>query len=117
MKSGQERKRMDLKSQLDNLRSSLAHGKQTAAGSERDINQFVAGTAISNSCGSCFQSNTEYPENHRQGDVSIVQFKNMDPCILHVLGKDARLSSVPTDRLLFLDTETTGIAGGTGTVA
>ncbi len=47
----------------------------------------------------------------------ILRFKDVDPQELVVLGVDKRLKTIDPSKLLFLDTETTGLAGGSGTVA
>jgi uncharacterized protein YprB with RNaseH-like and TPR domain len=49
---------------------------------------------------------------HRQGRTALVRLARLDPAELACLGLACR----PQD-LLFLDTETTGLAGGTGTLA
>ena len=49
---------------------------------------------------------------HRQGRVSLARLADADPARAGIRGRAGRI-----DDLLFLDTETTGLAGGTGTVA
>ncbi len=54
---------------------------------------------------------------HRTGRAPAYASKDADRTLLSLLALDASLSGVDPSRALFLDTETTGLAGGTGTVA
>ena len=54
---------------------------------------------------------------HRTGRAPAYASKDADCTLLSLLALDASLSNVDVTRALFLDTETTGLAGGTGTVA
>lgn len=56
-----------------------------------------------------------YPYSHIQGRVPIYQAAEMD-----IIGKWAKiegLRDIPLEKFVFMDTETTGLAGGTGTMA
>ncbi len=55
-----------------------------------------------------------YPLHHRQGVVPLESALEVSPEILRLLSRSAEPSPAP-HRLLYLDTETTGLAGGTGT--
>jgi hypothetical protein len=50
------------------------------------------------------------------GRVPLVGARDADPALLALLALDPALSACDLRRALFLDTETTGLAGGTGTV-
>ncbi|MGH2588465.1 MAG: ribonuclease H-like domain-containing protein [Dehalococcoidia bacterium] len=54
---------------------------------------------------------------HRHGALPLGRTVNIAPALLARLGRDAALAAVDLRRVAFLDTETTGLAGGTGTVA
>ena len=54
---------------------------------------------------------------HRTGRAPAYASKDADCTLLSLLALDASLSNVDVKGALFLDTETTGLAGGTGTVA
>jgi hypothetical protein len=58
----------------------------------------------------------EYPLSHRHGRLALGDAARAMAPVFHVIARDGE---APTDagRLLFLDTETTGLAGGTGTYA
>lgn len=51
------------------------------------------------------------------GPVRLGQWDRVRPEILALLANDDSLLNVAPDKLVFIDTETTGLAGGTGTVA
>ena len=55
-----------------------------------------------------------YPLHHRQGCVRLGAALDATPEILGLLSRSREGSPLP-DQLLYLDTETTGLAGGTGT--
>jgi uncharacterized protein len=53
----------------------------------------------------------------RVGRAALVSARFADPAMLALLALDPALSACDPARALYLDTETTGLAGGTGTVA
>lgn len=53
---------------------------------------------------------------HRHGRVSIARALSVCPRTVAKLALDVELERIDPRRLLFLDTETTGLAGGTGTI-
>jgi uncharacterized protein YprB with RNaseH-like and TPR domain len=55
--------------------------------------------------------------NHSTGRAPIARGRDANPELLALLALDARLAGCDPSRALFLDTETTGLAGGAGTVA
>jgi len=54
---------------------------------------------------------------HEHGALPLGRTLDVAPALLARLGRDAALAAVDLRRVAFLDTETTGLAGGTGTVA
>jgi hypothetical protein len=54
---------------------------------------------------------------HRTGRAPAYASKDADCTLLSLLALDASLANLDVSRALYLDTETTGLAGGTGTVA
>ena len=57
------------------------------------------------------------PPSHRVGRASVLPSRSADPGLLALLALDPALAACPPSGALYLDTETTGLAGGTGTVA
>lgn len=54
---------------------------------------------------------------HVHGRVPVLRAKSQPPGLLAALALDPRLAEIDFSRALFLDTETTGLSGGTGTLA
>ncbi|MEO8875791.1 MAG: ribonuclease H-like domain-containing protein [Polyangiaceae bacterium] len=54
---------------------------------------------------------------HRMGRVSLLPARHASPELLALLALDPQIASCDPMRALYIDTETTGLAGGAGTVA
>lgn len=88
----------------------------TGAG-DRPAHGTLAGREEGTAFGPVFYRDTWHPLDHRHGAVPLRRLLDVPAPALAQLGRDPRLASVPPQRLAFIDTETTGLAGGTGTVA
>lgn len=73
----------------------------------------LPGKWLSTPFGETFVVSQDYPLDHTQGEVRIYPQSPLDPIGLWV--GDEGLSGVPLDKFIFIDTETTGLSGGTGT--
>src|SRR2546425_10164120 len=80
------------------------------------IERVVGGEVVDTGVGELVVVRREYPLEHRHGRVPLDGVRRAP---LDVLARVARMESAPpaAERLLFLDTETTGRAGGTRTHA
>ncbi len=79
------------------------------------IEEVLDGRWVSTPRGDAFVSETRYPLEYRHGIAPL-----FSPAPLHTLASwagDARLHEMPLGQFAFLDTETSGLAGGTGTYA
>ena len=65
----------------------------------------------------CFVVERRFPLHNSHGNVRLKNIKEIAATALAIAGKDATLTKLDLSRTLFLDTETTGLAGGTGTTA
>ena len=65
--------------------------------------------------GPCYLIERRYPLGHRHGHHLLGAIGQVAPELLAALGRDPRFATLPHERLILLDTETTGLAGGTGT--
>jgi uncharacterized protein YprB with RNaseH-like and TPR domain len=103
---------------LDDLRRIIRRieTRQPPRAAREPIERIVGGEVVDTGAGSLLVVRQEYPTGHRHGRVALDGVRRAP---LDVLARLARLPSPPPDpdRLLFLDTETTGLAGGTGTYA
>jgi hypothetical protein len=103
---------------LDDLRRIIRRieTRQPPRAAREPIERVVGGEIVDTGAGTLLVVRREYPSAHRHGRVALggVRQAPMD-----LLGRLARLDGPAPDpsRLLFLDTETTGLAGGTGTYA
>src|SRR5881296_222204 len=80
------------------------------------LERVVGGELVETGAGSLLVVRREYPLEHRHGRMPLDGVRRAP---LDVLARVARVEAAPlaAERLLFLDTETTGLAGGTGTYA
>lgn len=66
--------------------------------------------------GAAFRLEQRYPLQHRHGPRSLADVLGFDPQLAAEVARQPALQAVPLDRLAFLDTETTGLAAGAGTL-
>ncbi|MGQ9523027.1 MAG: ribonuclease H-like domain-containing protein [Anaerolineae bacterium] len=81
------------------------------------VESILPGSFHQTPAGRCWLARTEYPAGHLHGRLPLQSFLALSPDVLAVIGGDPSLATVPLSRALFLDTETTGLSGGTGTMA
>ncbi|MBV9613520.1 MAG: ribonuclease H-like domain-containing protein [Acidobacteriaceae bacterium] len=80
------------------------------------IEQWADGEVVSNDFGRHFQMERRFARHKRHGSAEISALAELPPELLDALGEN-ELPCVPPSRWAFLDTETTGLAGGSGTYA
>ena len=81
--------------------------RQTCALSPPGIEELLPGEILETPSGTCFRASRTYGFYRRHGNAEISTLAEMDGAPLGV--------TAPPSRWAFLDTETTGLAGGTGT--
>lgn len=69
------------------------------------------------SYGNVYFREVEFSLAHRHGDIFLRELLDVPPDMLAFMGQDDELAGMDLRRTVFLDTETTGLAGGTGTYA
>jgi uncharacterized protein YprB with RNaseH-like and TPR domain len=74
------------------------------------------GHLVETDSGSCFVLDTVYPLSHRHGGDRLVDLTTRPLTVAATIAGDERLAAMDYGDLLFLDTETTGLAGA-GTLA
>ncbi len=97
----------------DRRETKVRQGAQTAA--QRHHREALAGDEIHTDQGAVLVRSKHYPPSYRHGRFAAADFLQTGPG-LAVLAKDPRLEHLDLTRALFLDTETTGLSGGTGTL-
>jgi len=79
------------------------------------IEEIIDGKLVETELGASFVRTREYHVNDRHGTVQLKQIDEVLPYFLHLAGKDENLLQMDLRQSLFFDTETTGLAGGSGT--
>jgi uncharacterized protein YprB with RNaseH-like and TPR domain len=77
------------------------------------IQEVLAGDFIQNAFGKTFLYEEIFPPAHEQGNTRLDELSELE--IIARWAKTVELESLRSDVLVFLDTETTGLSGGTGT--
>ena len=109
---------MNLKEKLRQIDSSLiSHQKSSAPSGGRDIEYYVDGIIRETPYGSCFVSTNRYKKSYDNNTHTYFKLLEITPRLIALAGKDFKLEEMEIHRALFVDTETTGLAGGSGTYA
>ncbi len=102
----------DLRQKLDRLlEPKKIYRKKTVL----PVEQLVNGEVISTPDGETFQVKEYFPSHFRYGEMALAEILDIPTYPAHLLSRDERLKELDLRKALFLDTETTGLAGGTGT--
>lgn len=82
-----------------------------------NIHELLPGKIITTASGSFFFTRTVFPAATRVGMIPLQECLTVTGASLALLAKDCCLEDWDWQKAVFLDTETTGLAGGTGTYA
>ncbi|MGQ9667267.1 MAG: ribonuclease H-like domain-containing protein, partial [Anaerolineae bacterium] len=113
---------MDWRKRLENL-GLLRSSRTNAAGLtrrplQRPIEEVVPGQIIETPAGPCFLSEQRFTADSPHGRWPLGDLLQRPPEILgRLLDPPERAPALEPRQIIFLDTETTGLAGGTGTYA
>jgi uncharacterized protein YprB with RNaseH-like and TPR domain len=112
----------DIREQLAFLREKVAHIDRKYAAMEKPrvapclIEEIVSGQVVETPFGAHFETERLYERHKRHGSVGFADLIDLPESLLAAISENAIEQAHPT-RWAFLDTETTGLAGGTGTYA
>jgi uncharacterized protein YprB with RNaseH-like and TPR domain len=108
-----------LKEKLARLDKTPAPASQTPInrGARPDLSRLLPGTEKANSRGCFWSIRKEFDLGLRHGLFALKDLLEHKPEHLQYAAKDPALGGFALDRLLFFDTETTGLSGGVGTLA
>lgn len=81
------------------------------------VDRVVNGSYHETPFGRCFVAERVFPLDYARGGFTLGSIFQIPREAFAFLGKDETLRKMDINRTLFLDTETTGLAGGTGTLA
>ena len=79
------------------------------------LDEAIPGQRLTTAQGTVYRVRRDYPVGHHYGGWPLEQARGVPGSTLAALARDDGLSSLTLDQVCFLDTETTGLAGGTGT--
>jgi len=79
------------------------------------IEEVLSGKFISTPFGDSFVRENYFPQDYRCGEVELFQIFQSSAKTISSLARDNRLKDIDINKTVFLDTETTGLAGGAGT--
>jgi uncharacterized protein YprB with RNaseH-like and TPR domain len=75
-----------------------------------------SGDELKTEFGKAYRLEQAYALEHKHGETHLDDLSDFSPHLAAEVARDSGLESVDLDGLLFLDTETTGLAGGAGTL-
>jgi hypothetical protein len=109
---------MDFKDRLARLDPSRYAATLPRSGkAELDYSCLLPGKAENNACGSYWHIRTELSPAHRHGNFLLGNFLERNLEHLRYAARRKLAGKLLPQNLLFMDTETTGLAGGAGTMA
>ena len=95
----------------------VAEQRKRCAAGEFEIERVLPGEIVENDAGKFFLATRRFSITDCQGNVSLSTAQHVGGDAIAVVSNDYELGEFRLDRAVFLDTETTGLAGGTGTYA
>ena len=104
-----------LKKNIDKINQSQKEKSLKTVEAEVKIEEVVSGKFISTPFGDSFMRENYFPRDYRCGEVELFQIFQSSAKTISSLARDDRLKEIDINKTVFLDTETTGLAGGTGT--
>lgn len=84
--------------------------------SRSPLRNLPPGREVDSPLGTAYLIENCYPLEHMHGERQIADALEYDPSLASDIVGQSELSGIPLERLAFLDTETTGLAGGAGTL-
>ncbi|HAJ32979.1 MAG TPA: hypothetical protein DCK79_06365 [Candidatus Atribacteria bacterium] len=104
-----------LKKNIDKINQSQKEKNLKTVEAEVKIEEVVSGKFISTPFGESFIRENYFSQDYRCGDVELFQIFQSSAKTISSLARDDRLKEIDINKTIFLDTETTGLAGGAGT--
>lgn len=108
---------LPLKVRLERLVAAASAREQRSAVPAIPLEELVDGMRRENDRGEFFVVESSVHVEVRHGDVPLSRLHTIEPGTVEVLTADPGLEGFDLKRAVFLDTETTGLAGGAGTAA
>lgn len=106
---------MDIRSKLGLYKENMESKPARSVEAGHDIQDVIPGCICSNDYGTFYIIENRYPVSALHGGCCLGEALKVKPRIRSILSGEDREASI--ENLVFLDTETTGLSGGAGTVA
>ena len=114
---------LSIKERLERLvaATSKAHAERplatpsTSSKPPASLDELLEGRRVENEKGAFYQVDHRYPLDHWHGRMSLSRLKTVPPSAFSILARGDE--ELDLSRAVFLDTETTGLSGGSGTCA
>ena len=104
-----------LKKNIDKIDQSQKEKSIDIVNQEVKIEEVISGKFIPTPFGESFIRENYFPRDYRCGEVELFQIFQSSAKTISSLARDDRLKEIDINKTIFLDTETTGLAGGAGT--
>ena len=115
---GEADEALSLKERLERLVAAAARRTRTGhAASGRPLEELIQGRKVENARGEFFLVEDDVHLETLHGTVPLTRLRALDPAAVSILTGQPAMGGFDLRRAVFLDTETTGLAGGTGTAA
>jgi uncharacterized protein YprB with RNaseH-like and TPR domain len=108
---------LSLKQRLERLVAAAAARERRPRATPRPLEEMVAGRTVTNEHGEFFLAEQAYPLDQPHGDMPLVRLRSQAGAAVSILAGEPGFEAFDLSRAVYLDTETTGLAGGTGTAA
>jgi uncharacterized protein YprB with RNaseH-like and TPR domain len=115
--AGGEGDLLSLKERLERLVAAATRRQRRRDPVPVPLEELVEGMRVENDRGEFFLVETSVHLEQRQGDVPLSRLHALQPSTVGVLTAEPDLEGFDLKQAVFLDTETTGLAGGAGTAA
>jgi uncharacterized protein YprB with RNaseH-like and TPR domain len=113
----QDGEALPLKARLERLVAAASRRERRRDPVPVPLEELVEGMRVENERGEFFLVESAVHLEVRHGDVPLSRFHAIEPSTVSVLTAEPALAGFDLRRAVFLDTETTGLAGGAGTAA
>ena len=104
-----------LKKNIDKITQSQKEKSIPIVNQEVKIEEVLSGKFISTPFGDSFVRENYFPQDYKCGEVELFKIFQSSAKTISGLARDDRLKEIDINKTVFLDIETTGLAGGAGT--
>ncbi len=111
-----KRDEVELRRRLKRLGRVKSGSRDRSDSSSYPVKGLPEGEVVQTTFGDTYRIETRYPIDHQHGHRPLSNTLSFSASLAAEAAKKPELKDVPINQLLFLDTETTGLAGGAGTL-